>query len=123
MNVNPRAINDSPLWLIPGAAGSMTAPAMSRMSPRTNSPPAANMVRAAIGSPHLRGGRAHPASRPARGRARAEDQPQVGTPDRVPQQVREERLDSVPIEARQEDTNRGAARRQNRADEGRQPQR
>src|SRR3989442_12576152 len=122
MNVNPTAINDSPVWLIAGAAGSTMAPAMSRMSPRTNSPPAAMMVRAAIGSPHLGGRRAHPASRPPRGRAWAEDQPQVGTPDRVPQQVREERLDAVPIEARQEYPDRGAVRRENRSGEEGHPQ-
>src|SRR3989441_2211320 len=123
MNVSPTAINDSPVWLIAGAAGSTMAPAMSRTSPNTNTPSAAIRVRAAIGSPHLRGGRAHPASRPARGRARAEDQPQVGTPDRMRYQVREERLDSVPIEARQEHTDRGAVRRENRSDQEGHPQR
>src|SRR2546422_2578635 len=122
MNVNPRAINDSPLWLIPGAAGSMTAPAMSRMSPRTNSPPAAIMVRAAIGSPHLRSGRAHPASRPARSRPRAEDESEVGAPNRVPQQVREKGLYTVRPETRQECAHRSAVRRQNRPDEEGHPQ-
>src|SRR5881409_2231139 len=82
----------------------MTAPATSRMIPKTNSPAATMTVRAAIGSPHLRGGRTRPASGPTRGRPGTEDQPQVGTPDCVPQQVRKERLDPVRSEARQERT-------------------
>src|SRR5207249_4247293 len=82
----------------------MTAPATSRIIPKTNSPAETMTVRAAIGSPHLRGGRTRPASGPTRGRPGTEDQPQVGTPDGVPQQVRKERLDPVRSEARQERT-------------------
>src|SRR3989449_4531024 len=123
MNVNPTAINDSPVWLIAGAAGSMMAPAMSRMSPKTNSPAAAIMVLAAMGSPHLRGGRARPASHAARSRPRAEDQSEVGAPNRVPQEVREKGLDTVGPEARQERPDRRAVRRQDWPDEEGHPQR
>src|SRR5438876_10150796 len=101
----------------------MTAPAMSRMSPKTNSPAAAIMVLAAMGSPHLRGGRARPAAHAARSRPRAEDESEVGAPNRVPQEVREKGLDTVGPEARQERPDRRAVRRQDRPDEQGHPQR
>src|SRR2546427_11609530 len=104
----------------------MTAPATSRIIPKTNSPAETMTVRAAIGSPHLRGGRTRPASGPTRARPGTEDQPQVGTPDGVPQQVRKERLDPVRSEARQERTDvdpepNGEGGRENRPHEERHP--
>src|SRR3989449_11671330 len=99
----------------------MMAPAMSRMSPKTNSPAAAIMVLAAMGSPHLRGGRARPASHAARSRPRAEDESEVCAPNRGPQEVRGEGLDTVGPQARQERPDPRAVRRQGRADEGGPP--
>src|SRR3989442_14563766 len=101
----------------------MMAPAMSRMSPKTNSPAAAIMVLAAMGSPHLRGGGARPASHAGRSPARAEDRSEVGAPNRVPQEVREKGLDTGEPEARPGRPHRAPVARQEWADQEGHPQR
>src|SRR6267143_3215416 len=79
----------------------MSAPIARRTSPSRKIPAATNGALISIGSPHSDPGARSPRTRPGP-RGGGEQKPEVHTVDRVPEVVREERLDTVRSEGREE---------------------
>src|SRR6267378_4427321 len=99
----------------------MSAPIARRTSPNRKIPAATNGALISIRSPHSDPGARSPCTRPGP-RGGGEQEPEVHTVDRVPEEVREERLDTVRPEGREERPDADVDWREQRPDQEGHPE-